>query len=175
MGFDKATLLIDGMPLWKRQLATLRQTGASELLISGKLDGPYASSGIPVVLDAAPNLGPLAGIAKILEAATHPFVLVLAVDLPKMTPEWLSELVRAGPAIPMRGEMLEPLAAVYPKNAQPIAAALLSRGELAMRSFARELLHGGSAKPYPVSPGDFGLFANVNTPEDAQNLRRKPE
>jgi hypothetical protein len=84
MGFDKATLMIDGKPLWQRQLATLRATQPGELLISGRPDGPYSGEGVPIIVDDVPDAGPLGGLATLLRIAKHPLILVLAIDLPDM-------------------------------------------------------------------------------------------
>jgi molybdopterin-guanine dinucleotide biosynthesis protein A len=95
-------------------------------------------------------------------------VLVLAVDLPEMTSAWLRELVSAGPAIPINGGKLEPLAAVYPKAAADIAERLVRQRHLAMRLFADELFAAGLARPHILSPEELPLFRNLNTPEDGK-------
>src|SRR5688500_16588132 len=80
MGFDKATLVIDGQPLWQRQLATLRALHPHELFISGRLDGPYGGAGVEIIEDDVADLGPLGGIASILRRAESELVLILAID-----------------------------------------------------------------------------------------------
>ena len=172
MGFDKATLMIDGKPLWQRQLATLRATQPGELLISGRPDGPYSGEGVPIIVDDVPDAGPLGGLATLLRIAKHPLILVLAIDLPDMTAEWLARLVQFGPAIPVRDRRLEPLAAFYPKAALPIAERLLAQGERSMRIFAHELFYTGLAKPLTLSPSSSALFRNLNTPEDLTSQSR---
>jgi molybdopterin-guanine dinucleotide biosynthesis protein A len=172
MGFDKATLMIDGKPLWQRQLATLRATQPGELLISGRPDGPYSGEGVPIIVDDVPDAGPLGGLATLLHIAKHPLVLVLAIDLPDMTAEWLARLVQIGSAIPVRDRQLEPLAAFYPKAAAPIAERLLAKGQRSMRNFAHELFYRGLAKPLTLSGADSALFRNLNTPEDVTNGSR---
>src|SRR5262245_60126217 len=85
MGQDKAELMIDGEPLWRRQVAILQAAGANEILISGRLDGPYADSGLPIIEDAESEMGPIGGIATTIAMARHPLALVLAIDLPRMS------------------------------------------------------------------------------------------
>ena len=79
MGRDKALLEIDGEPLWRRQLATLRRLSPEQLMISGPpRDGEYEA-----VADEIENAGPLAGVAAALRKCTSPLLVVLAVDLPR--------------------------------------------------------------------------------------------
>ena len=118
MGRDKAALEIEGQPLWARQLATLRATGASELFISGRVDGPYAESGVPIIEDLTPNTGPLAALEAVLPRITHPRIVVLAIDLPAMRADYLAALVKIALAkncsvVPESDGRFEPLAAVY--------------------------------------------------------------
>src|SRR5687768_17396927 len=92
MGRDKGALLVEGEPLWQRQLNILRRTQPRELFISGPLDGPYANTGVRIVSDAEPHLGPLGGIAAALGECTTDWLLVLAVDLPFMRADYLLSL-----------------------------------------------------------------------------------
>ncbi len=51
MGTDKAGVLIQGVPLWRLQLATLRDLGPEEIFISGRDSGPYAEEGLEILKD----------------------------------------------------------------------------------------------------------------------------
>ena len=93
MGRDKSALLVNGKPLWQHQLATLRATQPAEIFISGKSDGPYAGCGVEILADEFPDCGPLGGIATALRRCTSEFLLVLAVDMPAMTAEFLRALL----------------------------------------------------------------------------------
>jgi molybdopterin-guanine dinucleotide biosynthesis protein A len=167
MGRDKATLLVDGQPLWQRQLATLRMLTPSELFISGRRDGPFASANVEVIEDAVPGLGPLAGIAAALRRAESPRILVLAIDLPAMTADFLRRLLRQDrPTIPKQADHYEPLAAVYPKSALPLAEEFLRESDRSMQRFVRRLLADGVIETCEVSPAEAPLFQNVNRPED---------
>ena len=93
MGRDKSALPVNGEPLWQRQLAVLRATNPAELFISGKSDGPYADCGVEILADEIPGCGPLGGIATALRRCTGERLLVLAVDMPAMTAEFLRALL----------------------------------------------------------------------------------
>jgi molybdopterin-guanine dinucleotide biosynthesis protein A len=174
MGRDKALLpipLADGRTLLDRQLATLRAAGAAEVLVSAR-----AGQALPPVTDARPvadlrhGCGPLGGLAAALAAATHDRVLVLAIDLPQMPPEFLAALVgESTPAVgvvPLRASHPEPLAAIYPRAAAGLAAKLLAAGELRAGEFARRLAALGLVRWREVAPSEALFFTNWNTPAD---------
>ena len=66
MGQDKAGLMIEGQPLWRRQWSKLEALGASELFISGKADAPYALEGRETIEDPVSNAGPMSGFVAAL-------------------------------------------------------------------------------------------------------------
>ncbi len=90
MGRDKAWLDYGGKPLIVHQLERLSRV-FSDVRISAKDPGPYASLGYPVVADEDGVRAPIFGIAASLRALQRP-VFVLAVDLP-LFPEILVEHV----------------------------------------------------------------------------------
>jgi len=92
MGRDKAFLPFRGQPLIEHALQVVREAGAAEVLISGRPEQDFSHYDCPVLLDLESDCGPLGGIERGLAVAAHPLVLILAVDLPHMTPacvEWL--------------------------------------------------------------------------------------
>ena len=171
MGRDKAGVLVGGQPLWQRQLATLRAVQPQELFISGKADGPYAGAGVEILADNFPGLGPLAGLEAALRRARHPLVLVLAIDLPAMTADFLSGLVHAAAAsatgcVPCADGWFEPLAAVYPRACQPLAAACLREPDRSMQRFVRLAAEQGFMRVRALADSERGLFQNLNEPGD---------
>ena len=89
MGCDKAFLEIGGQTLLARQIQLVHDAGAAEVFISGREGVDYSTSGCRVLTDKFPDAGPLAGIERALDTMTSPLLLVLAVDLPAMTAEFL--------------------------------------------------------------------------------------
>ena len=167
MGRDKAGLEIEGVPLWQRQLATLRATEPAELLISGRIDGPYAGSGIKILPDETAGLGPLGGIATALRQMKTDLLLVLAIDLPDMTPEFLLRLTsRDSGIVPESEDHLEPLAATYPRTCFPVAESTLHSADHSMHAFVRSALGLGLLATFPAAAAERFLFRNLNTPSD---------
>lgn len=173
MGRDKAGILWRGEPLWQRQLTTLRASGADEVFISGRADGPYAEAGVTIVPDRQPGRGPLGGIAAALHHARHERLLVLAVDLPEMTPSFLRAMLHESESsfsavVPRRSDIdrFEPLAAVYTRACLSLADACLRNAQLSLHHFARNGVASGWVRSHPVTSPDVQLFRNVNTPAD---------
>lgn len=166
MGQDKAGLLIEGKPLWQRQVATLEAAGPSEILISGRGKGLYAGSQHRIIEDNDPGLGPLGGVVSALEAAKHSMLVVLAIDLPRMNGEFLRTMLSRGPMVWSRGGRFEPLAAIYSKGCLDVLRGRLAQRQLSMQDAVRELAERGELTVAEVSPNDAPLFDNLNTPED---------
>ena len=170
MGRDKASIILSGLPLWQRQIKVLNALCPNEILISGRLDGPYSESGFEIVADTIGEAGPLAGVAALLARATHPLLLVLAVDMPFMTTAYLSTILKAcGERIGVVAQhdgLYEPLAAAFPKAALPLAEAALSNGDHSLQRFVRDCFAAGLLEVYQIAVADLPLFRSVNSPTD---------
>jgi molybdopterin-guanine dinucleotide biosynthesis protein A len=171
MGYDKATAIIDGQVLWRRQIATLQAASPQELFISGRSDGPYVGQGFEVIADLHPGCGPLSGLEAACDQMRTPWLCVLAVDLPWMNASFLARLMEAAGkagrgAVPLNGEFFEPLAAVYPRTMQTLIAEHLQGGDYSMQRIIRQAVELGLVEPYPLAAEDRALFRNVNTPAD---------
>lgn len=170
MGRDKAFLEMGGQTLLERQIETVRAAGAAEVFISGRPATDYSTFGLRVVHDEFSDAGPLGGIHAALLAASHPLLLVLAVDLPEINADFLKHLMAASHAgagiIPRVSGMIEPLAAIYPRSAQKFAGTLLREQKFAVRDFAVACVQAGLAG-FEDFPNDFArLFQNLNSPAD---------
>lgn len=174
MGRDKAALLIGGEPLWRHQLATLRAIEPAHLLVSGPLDGPWAGSDVKVIPDSIANAGPLAGLSALLEQLQDERLVLLGVDLPAMSAEYLRRLLDACSdgrgMVPVLGGNFEPLAAVYPRAMRELVQRALGKGELSLQRVIRDGLDAGLFDTCPVTERERPLFRNVNTPSDLSGL-----
>jgi molybdopterin-guanine dinucleotide biosynthesis protein A len=168
MGRDKASLDFQGEPLWRRQIALLRELEPREIFISGPAREEW--SGFRVVPDFLANAGPLAGLAASLRVCADTHLLALAVDLPRMTAGYLRSLIHHCTAergvVPGDADFLEPLAAIYPTTCLPLAESCLASGELAMHDFVARCVEAGLMRVIPVAASERPLFFNANTPAD---------
>ena len=170
MGRDKAWLEVGGQTLLARQIGLVREIGAVEIFISGRTDADYSAFGCRVLQDRFSDAGPLAGIERALDATMSPLLLVLAVDLPEMTAEFLRRLA-AGCSethgiIPKLADRIEPLAAFYPKAAHALVLASLERGDFAVTDFAGECVQSGLSRFIKPDASGARHFANWNSPAD---------
>jgi molybdopterin-guanine dinucleotide biosynthesis protein A len=170
MGRDKAWVEFEGRPLISRALDAVRSSGITDVLISGRAGTDYSILGCPVLLDRESGFGPLAGIERALDTTEAPLLLVLAVDLPRMTAGFLRKLASRCDSltgvVPKLRDRLEPLAAVYPKRCRFIARDCLLKCRLAARDFADACLRERAVKPFVVPPADQSCFDNWNRPAD---------
>jgi molybdenum cofactor guanylyltransferase len=174
MGQDKARLMLDGKPLIARQIELARELGATEVFISGHAETEYDSLRCPVIRDRVADAGPLAGIESALSASCTPLLLVLAVDMPKMTTSPLQTLLvccnETRGAIPRFNQHVEPLAAIYPRSALKIAQELLDAGRYTARNFAERCVEFNLATFIDLRAEDSVYFTNWNTPQDMEKL-----
>ena len=172
MGTDKAFLRVGEELLLERQLRCLLETGADELLISGRTGVDYSQFPAQVVYDEHPDAGPLAGLVSILQAASYPFVLVLAVDMPAMTPAMLAKILSMCAedfgCLPIDGDRLQPLAAVYPKRGLGLAKIRLADGDYSMHGFVNQAIAENLMRPLRIEAQDHPCFVNWNEPSDWQ-------
>ena len=170
MGTDKALLVIKGEPLWSRQLRVLREVGPGAVVVSARAWPAWCSAEMEVILDAEQSRGPLSGVAAALRRLQTSHLLVLAVDLPRMTVEHLRKIcgqARPGCGVaPVRQERFEPLCAVYPKEAAALAAEAVKGDDVSLQAFVRRLQGAGLMQTMAVPPEDEGLYRNVNSPGD---------
>jgi molybdenum cofactor guanylyltransferase len=172
MGQDKAWLMLEGKPLIARQIELARGLGAEEVFLSGRAGTDYDSLGCRVLRDRVVDAGPLAGIESALAAISSPLLLVLAVDLPRMTALPLRRLLvcctETRGAIPRFNHQPEPLAAVYPQSALQVVRELLDHGRYAARSFAERCAEFDLAAFIDLPEEQSACFENWNAPADVR-------
>ncbi len=170
MGQDKAGVLYRDQPLLQHQLATLKQIAPDHMLISGRSDACHAQAGVPVILDETPDAGPLGGVAALLQAASTPLVLIVAVDMPLLTADFLRMLwgqstETCGRVVRNSGHF-EAVAAVYPKVALGIARTMLADADRSMQMFVRQCMQAGLVSIADATVDEAALFKSMNRPQD---------
>ena len=173
MGCDKALLDFEGQPLWRRQLNTLHRLSPQQLMIAAPPREEW--SGYEVIADIMANAGPLAGVAGALRRCATSHLVVLAIDLPNMTADFLRgllvECTEEQGIVPCSPAGFEPLAAVYPADCAALAMHLLRRGEYSMQQFVQLAIAQGRMCPREIAPNESELFLNLNTPADYERFR----
>ncbi len=156
--------------LLARQIRLARAVGAEEVLISGRAGADYSSFSCPVLLDRWAGCGPLAGIERGLAACRSALLLVLAVDLPHVDLGLLESLLAQCSdgigAVPLNESQIEPLIAIYPRAALPLAVRALESDRHAVQEFARSCEEHGLVRFVGFPEAAARLFTNWNCPAD---------
>jgi molybdopterin-guanine dinucleotide biosynthesis protein A len=101
--------------------------------------------------------------------------LVLAVDLPRIQPRFLQELLARSTAgcgvVPIHQNRFEPLIAVYPVSALAVAIDQMRRQDYGLQHFVAKLLENRLIIAYKVGASEQVQLENWNTPEDRNRLR----
>ncbi len=151
-------------------MGLLKQLDPQEILWSGP-----PRSGMPaavrIVEDQSVNAGPLAGVSACLDAMQSDLLIVLAVDLPNITLEFLMMMLAFSSltcgAVASHGDFFEPLAAIYPKGLNVLAREHLAQKRYAMQDFVREAIRIHRLKSWVETDGS--LFKNLNSPADLED------
>lgn len=174
MGRDKALIEVAGETQLAHQVHILKQAGAQELIVVQHPDRPRPAPSLPAGLTLAwdvpghPDAGPLAGFVAGIAAAQCEWIALVAVDLPRLTPRWWQKLrgmIQPGVgAVGRRPDgFYEPLAALYPRIAHPIAAARLAAGEGALQSLVGIGVAAGWLVAHPMDADDLRELQNWNS------------
>lgn len=170
MGADKALLELRGKPLILRAVEVAR-AAASEVKIVGD-PRKFAAFG-PVVEDLYRDRGPLGGIHAALANSASEWNLMLAVDLPFVTAQFLEYLLErakssnATVTVPYVAGYFQPLCAVYRKAFAAAAGRALAEGKNKIDPLFGEVpLCVISEKDMVENGFDAAIFRNLNTPEE---------
>jgi molybdopterin-guanine dinucleotide biosynthesis protein A len=169
-GRAKHEIVIEGRTIFERQVGVLAPR-VHEILVSS----PAPIAGYRTVVDTIADGGPLAGIAAGLAAATTPWVLVVAGDMPYLSAPVLELLCariaddRDAVGIEVGGLAQPLLCALRREGVAPALARLLATGQ---RKASRLLTDAGLAVAWiaeaelrAVDPA-LRALANINTPDD---------
>ena len=168
MGRDKALLGWGGATLIDHAIATLETVCAEVRVLSG-LQRRYTDRGRAVVVDVAPDAGPLGGLAAALADAAPRPVLLLAVDMPFVPAPLLRHLGESlagwDVVVPVTPPGPEPLCAAYAAACQDAVRDALAAGERKMTSFwpRVRVLERPAQELAPFGPPER-MFRNLNDP-----------
>jgi len=165
MGRNKALLKLGGRTLIEIVTSAVHEAAGNVAII-----GPpeiYRNFGFPVIPDRMEGAGPLAGIETALSQTAAAWNLVVACDMPGVTPVLLRRIIQAANEHPEAGCILpesaagfvEPLCAMYSTRVLPAISAALAAG-------IRKVTDGlpGESIHY-LRMSDEG-FQNINTPDE---------
>ncbi|MBQ3301367.1 MAG: molybdopterin-guanine dinucleotide biosynthesis protein B [Eggerthellaceae bacterium] len=184
MGRSKATVPFDGRPLICRLVERL-SPAADELIVTTNepenlafLDEQYPHLGIKLVRDEFDFRGALPGMYTALNAASNPYVAMVACDMvfasAKLVVAEAIELKETGAdaVVPVNKHGYEPFHAIYRKSVcLPAVAEGIERGETrAQCLFSRVNVREFSQEQVLAAEPMGGCFVNANTPGELKAL-----
>jgi len=178
MGTDKAFVDYDGRTLLLRTLDLARSVATDVWIVGSK--EKFAALG-PVLEDIFHDCGPLGGIHAALRASPTELNLILAVDTPFVSLEFLQFLIsqarsapEAAAIVPRAGGSWQPLCAIYRREFADVAENALRAHEnridrlfdaVRTRVIEQQELEGAGFSP--------AIFHNLNTPEELEAQRQR--
>ncbi|MCR4403891.1 MAG: molybdenum cofactor guanylyltransferase [Candidatus Acetothermia bacterium] len=176
LGRDKGLLCFEGEPLVVRAVRLLEGLCPEVLVITGERRRYTDLLDVPVVEDLVKGKGPLGGIYTGLMVSTYEYSLVVACDMPLLSPSVLSLLLERIPLSPqaeailprVRG-YLEPFPGVYRRSCAAKIGGLLAKGSLRVHNLL-ELIPKEVVAEEELRAVDPGLrsFTNLNTPGELE-------
>lgn len=163
MGRDKALVELEGEAMSLRLARRFEELGPVAFCVDrrGRFPvGPYRE-----LCDKFPGQGPLNGLVAAFEDGEEDTVLLIATDMPNLSPAAARKLFSAigdHDACIFRGE---PLFGLYRRNCGRIARSCLEDGKRSFRDFLPLL------DVLRLEPTEEGLFQNLNTPEELENFK----
>ncbi len=170
MGKDKAFLKLVGAPIIEHVLSALRDV-VDRIIIVTNSPQAYAACDAEVVTDALEKRGPLTGIYTGLLHSSDEYNIVVACDMPFLSPRLLSYMAGLGRGydvvIPRIGEMIEPLHAVYRRGLLPVIEGRIRRDARQIRGiFSEARVRYVTAEEIDQFDPKRRSFKNLNTPEE---------
>ena len=175
MGQPKALIQYQGLPLWRFQANTLLALDPSELFISASAQFDAGEGPWIILEDRKAGLGPLSGLEAALEHCSANQLVVLAVDMPCITFEFLKSLLdEAGNMgiVPSVDGFYHGTVAVYPRAIYPRVEAVLATEDRSFQHLVSLGIEACELKTHFVTEHERPLFSNLNTPADL--IRNKP-
>jgi molybdopterin-guanine dinucleotide biosynthesis protein A len=177
---DKAIEVVGGRPLLLRVVDALQDLTGDIVLVEAagaarplpELDGVVCR-----VADAAPDMGPLAGLQAGLAAAHSDHAWVVGCDMPFLHLGLLARLMQIAPGcdavVPVWRGRVQPLCAVYGRACIPHIQAQLATGDRSLRGLLARcaVRHVTEAEVRAAGAGS-AAFLNVNTPAALRRARR---
>jgi molybdopterin-guanine dinucleotide biosynthesis protein A len=177
-GIDKGLIPFLEKPLIASAIGRLQNQVGPILINANRNITKYATYGYPVILDETPDFsGPLAGFSAGLKVCKTPYMLTSPCDSPLLPLDLASQLANEME----RGDFQLVYASSQEANgkvwSQPVFCLMradlleslecfLQKGDLKIDRWFNELRSG------TVIFNDANAFANVNTPEELQNLEK---
>jgi molybdopterin-guanine dinucleotide biosynthesis protein A len=175
MGADKASLPFGGETMLDRVVRLVR-THAGDVIVVARRD-QATPPGVTVVHDPVEDLGPLAGIAAGLAASASELNIVVACDMPLISPAVLQRLLESiddnDICVAMVGGHASALCGVYRSRVAVEARRLVESGERRLMALLdRVQTKRVDAAAFRDIDPNLDSFVSCNTPDEYQKMKR---
>jgi molybdopterin-guanine dinucleotide biosynthesis protein A len=175
MGRPKALIPTAGGKTIIEHIADVASVVADETVLLGPaIQLPASLQALPVLPDARPDAGPLAGLCSLLEYAGDRWALLLACDMPRldtavltrMLPHVASDADAVVYCIQNQPDLYHACCALYHPRALPVATDELDNGKGSLQRMLARL------RKIVLQPSaqEARQLTNLNRPEDLQTL-----
>jgi molybdopterin-guanine dinucleotide biosynthesis protein A len=179
MGRDKAEIIFESEPLWRRQLRLLETLSPQEIFLSARRSLEWHPANLTVIFDVPPSCGPLSGLTRTVAKMQTTHLLALAVDMPFMTNAMLKTLWQKASLgcgiLPMISDCAEPLAAIYPIETAIDFQSAMAGADHSLQSLVRDLIKRKLVARFEVAADEQKYFRSVNEPADVPRQARAQE
>ena len=172
MGHDKAQIPWGAGTLLTHSIERMKRV-CRDVYVVGTVEANNVA--VTVLADKESGIGPLAGIHTALSHSTTDWNLILAVDLPLLSPDVLKWLANLAPhsferaIVPRVKSRLQPMCAVYHRDFLPDVERALEKRESSIRRLLERvntlIIEEDQFTANGFSPE---MFSNVNTSEDLE-------
>ncbi len=184
MGTDKALLPIEGRMMIEHIITQVKDVG-DEVIVITNAPEQYKFLRLPIFTDVIPDKGALGGLYTAIDAATHPYTLVLACDMPFVNRDLLRYMISLAPeadaVVPKiaapdgekkKSGMAEPLRAIYSKTCLAPIRKCIDEDNLKMIAFFRDIkLRWVDEEEIRKFDPELVTFMNANTPEEFREIK----
>jgi molybdopterin-guanine dinucleotide biosynthesis protein A len=185
MGFDKKFIVLDGVTFLEHTINNAKKFADEIIIVVGsnsQRDETRKLTDLKIVVDEKPNMGPIMGVLTGLKHCSSEYAAVMPVDTPLASPEVYrymeSESKGMDAVIPVEGEHLEPLHAVYRVKAMRASCEqTLREGKKSVYLAARRLKNVRLIPLEKFKEIDEKLltFRSINTPGQLEELKNMME
>ncbi|MCQ2492145.1 MAG: molybdenum cofactor guanylyltransferase [Lachnospiraceae bacterium] len=131
---------------------------------------PYEETGLPLIKDIYPEIGPVGGIYTGLIKCEEDALFVTACDMPLIKKEHVETLIEIFEknedcvVIAQSGGRLHPLFGIYPKSILPVLTSMIEEENYRVRDVAKR------TKTIVVTLPEDGSLKNINTPKEYEDV-----
>lgn len=182
MGTDKSFVTIGGQTIVERIIERTQDLGQAETILISNQPEKYQCFGLSIYPDVFPDKGSLGGIYTALYYSSQPYTLVIACDMPFISPALLSYMCNLSQQdqfdiiVPRVDNYPEGLHALYHQNCLEPIKKRLDANQLKVIGFYNDLRVRYLDEPEYKIFDPYGIaFMNVNTPEELKQARQYEE